>query len=138
MFAFVQMDTHLEMNAIKTTSSSFNVKDLLNLPGDKVSVAAAGELHHGATLASLPGVPDVTPPPPYYDADNPYTRWLQTNEHLHYSCKYPHTKHARTHTYTLTRTHTREDQAPVSPPVCFAKNARVALVLFALARTKCG
>ena len=82
-----QMDTNLEMNAMK--SSSFNVKDLLDLPTDKgVSVVgSAGELS-GQALASLPSVPDVTPPPPYYDTDNPYTRWLHTNENMHYSCEY--------------------------------------------------
>lgn len=81
MFTFMQMDTtNLEMNGIK--SSSFNVKDLLDLPADKAVVAAAGE------LSGLPAVPDVTAPPPYYDADNPYTRWLHSNENLHYNCKY--------------------------------------------------
>ena len=80
------MDTNLDMNAMK--SSSFNVKDLLDLPTDKgiTVVGTTGELG-SQSLANMSSVPDVTPPPPYYDADNPYTRWLHTNENMHYNCK---------------------------------------------------
>ncbi|XP_076464352.1 uncharacterized protein LOC143296360 [Babylonia areolata] len=89
------MATSLEMNGLK--ANSFSVKDLLDLPTEGkggmgcTSPVSRGEgtldlsaprgvgvgVGVGATLPTVTGS--------YYDAsDNPYTRWLQTNEHLQY------------------------------------------------------
>ena len=86
------MDTHLAMNGVKT--SSFSVKDLLDLPESKdgcspvTGVGSPGELLVAAAAAAAAG--EVGPAPPsYYDQpDNPYTRWLHHNsEALHYNSK---------------------------------------------------
>ena len=85
----MQMDTHLDMNVIKS-SSSFNVKDLLDLPTGEVKGSTVSPTSINPALDSSGlAVPDVTPPPPYYDpTDNPYTRWLQNNENMHYNSEY--------------------------------------------------
>lgn len=85
------METHLGMNGVKV-SNSFNVKDLLNLPtetkaGSCSPVSSDGTMPtSGMTLAHVPEMAEVTHT--YYDTDNPYTRWLQTNETMQYSGKF--------------------------------------------------
>ena len=83
------MDTNLAMNSTKT-SSSFSVKDLLDLPEAKVARASPrdGEgLDLSTTVSVAPAaVHGMSPVTPYFDnTDNPYTRWLQTNETAHYA-----------------------------------------------------
>ncbi|XP_060071607.1 homeobox protein Nkx-2.2a-like [Ylistrum balloti] len=84
------MDSHLqEMNGGAKSSSSFSVKDILDLPKGKTVLSPGGPTTvSSATLLSIPTVPEVPDLPSvtgYYDNDNPYTRWLQTNEHMHYT-----------------------------------------------------
>lgn len=71
------MDTHLAMNGVK--SSSFSVKDLLDLPEKDACSPGVG------SPGDLLVAGDVGPAPPaYYDpTDNPYTRWLHANEYHH-------------------------------------------------------
>lgn len=94
------MDTHL---ALDVKSSSFNVKDLLELPEHKAAaaavysqvrqqavkeLAAAGAMTAGATVTS--GSSELatnTSHTTYYDQENPYTRWLQNNETMPYASK---------------------------------------------------
>ena len=71
------------MNGVK--SSSFNVKDLLDLPETKPS--CAGVPGDPESLALNAVVPDITHNSAYYDSDNPYTRWLQNNDNIQYSGK---------------------------------------------------
>jgi hypothetical protein len=82
------METQLAMK-----SSSFTVKDILDLPEGKASCSPIGGLDttstvhsHGGTLTipSVPDVHDLPSVPNYYDSENPYTRWLQTNDTMHY------------------------------------------------------
>ena len=79
------MDPHLQaMNAGKA-NSSFSVKDILDLPKGKQSTITAGSL---SGIAAVPEVPDLPSVTGYYDSDNPYTRWLQNNEHINYPGTY--------------------------------------------------
>lgn len=87
------MDPQLHaMNGAKT-SSSFTVKDILDLPKGKSScspVDSTTNTVNAASLSSIPSVPevpDITSVGGYYDADNPYTRWLHNNENMNYSRK---------------------------------------------------
>lgn len=87
------MDPQLHaMNGSKT-SSSFTVKDILDLPKGKPSCSPVDSSTNTVNAASLnsipsvPEVPDITSVGGYYDADNPYTRWLHTNENMNYSRK---------------------------------------------------
>lgn len=87
------MEVQLEgMNGAKH-SSSFSVKDILDLPKGKNScspVDSETPTVNSNVLASIPSVPDVGDLPgvtSYYDNDNPYSRWLQTNENIPYSSK---------------------------------------------------
>ena len=67
-------------------SSSFNVKDLLDLPESKDACSPVSSASPNLSLGSVPDVPDVVAPGSgYYDPDNPYTRWLQHNENMQYS-----------------------------------------------------
>ncbi|KAL8565187.1 hypothetical protein ACOMHN_003974 [Nucella lapillus] len=80
------MATSLELNAMK--NNSFSVKDLLNLPAERKAgmpcVTPPGT-NGSLDLSAARGVgmpPLMTVTGQYYDAgDNPYTRWLQSNEH---------------------------------------------------------
>ncbi len=101
--------SHLSLGELKG-SSSFSVKDLLDLqesaavlhgvcgggpgvpggtggPGGASSPPELGEIVHsnptGHQGQTLP--PAVTSA--YYDQDNPYTRWLQSNENMQYGGK---------------------------------------------------
>lgn len=83
------MDPQLHaMNGAKT-SSSFTVKDILDLPKGKSScspVDSTTNTVNAASLSSIPSVPevpDITSVGGYYDADNPYTRWLHNNENMY-------------------------------------------------------
>ena len=81
----LQMDTHLSMAGVK--SNSFNVKNLLDLPEPKDSCSPVpGD--SAVPPLGIPQVPDMSQTASYYDADNPYTRWLQTHEHAPYPSKY--------------------------------------------------
>ena len=88
------MDTHLAMNVAK--SSSFKINDLLDLQDSKDACSPVptdgSTIHHSPGLSlvgSVPDVADVTSNPVnrYYDADNPYTRWLHNNENMQYSSR---------------------------------------------------
>ena len=75
------METQLALSK----TSSFSVKDLLDLPDAKDLVASAGEAHAALGLGDLSDVTATSHG--YYDNDNPYARWLQSNEGLQYSSK---------------------------------------------------
>ncbi|XP_067681480.1 homeobox protein Nkx-2.2a-like [Haliotis asinina] len=81
------MESDLDMHAAK--SANFSVTALLDLPeGGKITACTSprveGEGLDLTTTASVPTLNSV--PPAYYDnSDNPYTRWLQTNENIHYT-----------------------------------------------------
>ncbi|KAL8615685.1 hypothetical protein ACOMHN_034835 [Nucella lapillus] len=88
------MATSLEMNGLRV--NSFSVKDLLDLPAEgkgglecTPSPVLSPRGNGGSLDLSAPrgvgvgALPTVTGS--FYDAnDNPYTRWLQANEHLQY------------------------------------------------------
>ncbi|XP_061174707.1 homeobox protein Nkx-2.2a-like [Saccostrea echinata] len=85
------MDPQLHaMNGAKT-SSSFTVKDILDLPKGKPACSPVDSTTNTVNAASLrsipsvPEVPDITSVGGYYDAENPYTRWLHNNENMNYS-----------------------------------------------------
>ena len=88
------MATSLEMNAMK--SNSFSVKDLLDLPAEGKGVMACshtaprGDGSLDLSAARGMGPPDLGPMAgQYYDnSDNPFTRWLQNNDHMQYGRKY--------------------------------------------------
>ena len=71
------MDGNLVMK-----SSSFNVKDILDLPTD-AKLACSPVAHETTTTGSfrtIPNIPDIPAVDYGYDAsDNPYARWLQNN-----------------------------------------------------------
>ncbi|XP_060564607.1 homeobox protein Nkx-2.2a-like isoform X1 [Ruditapes philippinarum] len=75
--AWSAMDGSLVMK-----SSSFNVKDILDLPREgklACSPVATGTTTTGS-LRTIPNIPDIPPVDYSYDAaENPYTRWLQNN-----------------------------------------------------------
>lgn len=71
------MDGNLVMK-----SSSFNVKDILDLPRDgKLACSPVStETTTTGSLRTIPNIPDIPSVDyPYDAADNPYTRWLQNN-----------------------------------------------------------
>ena len=88
----LQMDTQLAaMNGV--VKASFSVKDLLDLPehrdpcnGGTGSPAMTGPADLTSVVSGPDGGIDVgghsagVTAGSYYDPDNPYTRWLQTNE----------------------------------------------------------
>lgn len=91
------MDTHLAMHGVK---AGFNVKDLLNLhpdtgKEDPVTCApedpsVVGGMTGGEPPSSAPDITDLSQAAAmttYYDQDmsNPYTRWLQTHDNIHYT-----------------------------------------------------
>lgn len=96
------MESDLDMHAAK--SASFSVTALLDLPeGGKITACTSprveGEGLDLTTTASVPTLNSV--PPAYYDnSDNPYTRWLQTNENIHYTGTWinPYLLHTDIHT----------------------------------------
>ena len=70
--------------------NSFSVKDLLDLPAEGKAVTSPpntdGSLDLSAPRVGPTDLAVVTGQ--FYDAtDNPYTRWLQTNEHMQYGRK---------------------------------------------------
>nr|SCZ83945.1 ventral nervous system defective transcription factor [Euperipatoides kanangrensis] len=79
--------TKMALNGSK--SSSFSVKDILDLPEPKnscsplnleTSTVSTTGIHLNSTLNTN------VPYTPYFDSsDNPYTRWLQSAEGIHYS-----------------------------------------------------
>ncbi|VDI79814.1 homeobox protein Nkx-2.2 [Mytilus galloprovincialis] len=85
------MEVPLEVMNGEKHSSSFSVKDILDLPKGKIScspVDSQTPTVNSHVLSSIPSVPDVSDLPgvtSYYDNDNPYSRWLQTNENIPYS-----------------------------------------------------
>ncbi|PVD26015.1 hypothetical protein C0Q70_13683 [Pomacea canaliculata] len=82
------MATSLEMNPVKGTS--FSMKTLLDLPEGKGTVVPCGSPARGdgsLDLSAPRGVgSDLSAAVShFYDAnDNPYTRWLQNNDHMQY------------------------------------------------------
>ena len=73
-------------------SSSFNVKDILDLPEGKLacSPVSTGTTTTGA-LRTMTNIPDIGPVDYHYDpTDNPYTRWLHSNNSdvMQYTRKY--------------------------------------------------
>ncbi|KAK6182228.1 homeobox protein Nkx-2.2 [Patella vulgata] len=67
------METQLAMNGLQK-STSFSVKDLLDLPEANIK---------GQCASPVLGTTD--PAVPYFDtSDNPYTRWLQNNDPLQF------------------------------------------------------
>lgn len=87
------MATSLEMNPVKGTS--FSMKTLLDLPEGKGTVVPCGSPARGdgsLDLSAPRGVgSDLSAAVShFYDAnDNPYTRWLQNNDHMQYGRKFP-------------------------------------------------
>lgn len=90
----MEQHTHLVMNGVK--SSNFSVKDILELPegkgtcspiqADTTVVSSVASL---TSIPHIPQVPELQNVSSYYDSsDNPYTRWLQTNEAIQYTRKY--------------------------------------------------
>ena len=84
------MATSLEMNGMK--GNSFSVKDLLDLPADGKAVISASQGDGSLDLSAPRGVgadlAAVVTGQFYDSTDNPYTRWLQTNEHMQYGRKF--------------------------------------------------
>lgn len=87
----LQMDTQLALSGPKT--SSFSVRDILDLPEGKSSCSPVQSNTRTVNSVSL-SIPCVQEPSElaqaaYYDSnENPYTRWLQTNDTMHYSSEY--------------------------------------------------
>lgn len=71
------MDGHLVMK-----SSSFTVKDILDLPEGKLACSPVpADTTTTGSLRTIPSVPEMPTGQFGYDnSDNPYTRWLQNNE----------------------------------------------------------
>ena len=72
------MDGHLVMK-----SSSFTVKDILDMPEGKLACSPVpADTTTTGSLQTIASVADMPTGQYNYDAsDNPYTRWLQNNEH---------------------------------------------------------
>jgi hypothetical protein len=66
------MDTALAMSGSK---GSFSVKDILDLQDPKDTCSPVIP-EPNPTNTSLPEVGEVPPAAPYYDTENPYTKWL--------------------------------------------------------------
>lgn len=88
----MDVDLHA-MNGTTAKSSSFTVKDILDLPKGKPicsPVDTGTTTVSAASLRAIPSVPEVPELPTvnnFYDNDNPYTRWLQNNDAMHYTSK---------------------------------------------------
>lgn len=71
--------------------NSFSVKDLLDLPADGKAVISPPQGDGSLDLSAARGVgadlAAVVTGQFYDSTDNPYTRWLQTNEHMQYGRK---------------------------------------------------
>ena len=78
MRSSLQMDGHLVMK-----SSSFTVKDILDLPEGKLACSPVpADTTTTGSLRTIASVPEMPAGQFGYDtSDNPYTRWLQNNEH---------------------------------------------------------
>ena len=63
-------------------SSSFTVKDILDLPEGKLACSPVpADTTTTGSLRTIPSVPEMPTGQFGYDnSDNPYTRWLQNNE----------------------------------------------------------
>lgn len=85
------MAATLEMSIVK--GNSFSVKDLLDLPEPKAGVVPCtsppgGDGSIDLSATRIPRAADISAVSHFYDtSDNPYTRWLQTNDHMQYGRK---------------------------------------------------
>lgn len=86
----MEVDLHA-MNGTTAKSSSFTVKDILDLPKGKPICSPVDTGTTTVSAASLRAIPSVLEVPElptvnnFYDNDNPYTRWLQNNDAMHYT-----------------------------------------------------